>query len=427
MKVNFIEELRWRGMIQDIMPGTEEALLKETCSAYIGFDPTAPSLTVGNLVAIMLLVHFQRAGHKPYVLMGGATGMVGDPSGKSEERKQMSLDTIAHNLDHQKGQFYKFLDFTEGPVKAELLNNFDWFGEFKLLDFLRDVGKHLTLSYMMAKDSVKSRMETGISFTEFSYQLLQGYDFFHLNKNHQVSLQMGGSDQWGNITAGTELIRRMSGGEAYALTSPLLVKADGTKFGKSSEGNVWLDADLTSPYKFYQFWLNTADAEISRSIRYFSFLGRVEIEALEAEHLLAPHLRLLQKTLARELTMRIHGEELYEKAIKSSELLFGGGSAEFLAQLTAEDLYQIFEGLPQFKIQAAGLAEGVEVLELLAVQTTVFPSKGEARKMIDGGGLMINKVKITDAASRIIPANLLASRFLIVQKGKKNYFLLEVV
>ena len=322
---NLIQELQWRGMIQDIMPGTEEALLNRSCSAYIGFDPTAPSLTVGNLVAIMLLVHFQRAGHKPYVLMGGATGMVGDPSGKSEERKQMSLDTIAYNVEYQKKQFYKFLDFGTGDSKAEMLNNFDWFGQIKLLDFLRDVGKHLTLNYMMAKDSVKSRMETGISFTEFSYQLLQGYDFYHLNQQHDVSLQMGGSDQWGNITAGTELIRRMSGAEAFALTSPLLLKADGTKFGKSAEGNVWLDAELTSPYKFYQFWLNSADDEIAKFIRYFSLLSQPEVESLEAEHQNAPHLRILQKTLAKELTVRIHGLQAYQKAIKSAEFLFGGG------------------------------------------------------------------------------------------------------
>lgn len=426
MKVNFIEELRWRGMIQDIMPGTEEALLANTCSAYIGFDPTAPSLTVGNLVAIMLLVHFQRAGHRPYVLMGGATGMVGDPSGKSEERKQMSLDTIAHNLAHQKGQFYKFLDFNEGESKAEMLNNFDWFGEIRLLDFLRDVGKHLTLNYMMAKDSVKSRMETGISFTEFSYQLLQGYDFYHLNQQHGVSLQMGGSDQWGNITAGTELIRRMSGAEAFALTSPLLVKADGTKFGKSAEGNVWLDAGLTSPYKFYQFWLNSADAEIAKFIRYFSLLNRQEIENLEAEHLNAPHLRLLQKTLAKELTVRIHGSEAYDKAIKSADLLFGGGSIEFVQQLTGPDLLQIFEGLPQFKLSADDFKTQPDILDLLAVKTAVFASKSEARKLIEGGGLILNKVKVTAADYRVSSSDLLASKYMIVQKGKKNYFLIEV-
>jgi len=427
MKVNFIEELRWRGMIQDIMPGTEEALLNRSCSAYIGFDPTAPSLTVGNLVAIMLLVHFQRAGHKPFVLMGGATGMVGDPSGKSEERKQMSLDTITHNLEHQKKQFYKFLDFDNGESKAEMLNNFDWFGQIKLLDFLRDVGKHLTLNYMMAKDSVKSRMETGISFTEFSYQLLQGYDFYHLNKQHAVSLQMGGSDQWGNITAGTELIRRMSGAEAFALTSPLLVKADGTKFGKSAEGNVWLDAELTSPYKFYQFWLNSADAEIAKFIRYFSLLNQQEVESLEAEHQNAPHLRLLQKTLAKELTVRIHGLEAYEKAIKSAEFLFGAGSVEFLQALSAADLIQLFEGLPQFQISSAELAIQPDILELLAVKTAVFTSKGEARKLIEGGGLILNKVKLINPAYKISEADLLASRYLVVQKGKKNYFLLEVI
>lgn len=426
MEVNFIEELRWRGMIQDIMPGTEEALMKAPASAYIGFDPTAPSLTVGNLVAIMLLVHFQRAGHKPYVLMGGATGMVGDPSGKSEERKQMSLDTIAENLSHQKEQFLKFLDFEQGEQKAELLNNFDWLGSITLLDFLRDVGKHLTLNYMMAKDSVKSRMETGISFTEFSYQLLQGFDFFHLHKNHNVSLQMGGSDQWGNITAGTELIRRMSGGEAYALTSPLLLKSDGTKFGKSSDGNVWLDAKLTSPYKFYQFWLNSADEEIAKFIRYFSILSRTDIEGLEDLHSQAPHQRLLHKTLARELVIRIHGQEAYEMALKSSDLLFGGGSAEFLMQLEGHELVQIFEGVPHFKIPVSSLADGIDILDLLAVETTVFSSKGEGRKMIDGGGLILNKQKVTNPSMRIDASLLLASRFLIIQKGKKNYYLLEV-
>ena len=426
MSLDFIGELRWRGMIQDIMPGTEDALVKGPIAGYIGFDPTAPSLTVGNLVAIMMLVHFQRSGHKPFVLMGGATGMVGDPSGKSQERNQLSMETIETNLSHQKEQFLKFLDFNEGPSKAELVNNIDWFAEIKLLDFLRDIGKHLTLNYMMAKDSVKSRMDSGISFTEFSYQLLQGYDFYFLNKNRQIILQMGGSDQWGNITAGTELIRRMGGKEAFAITTPLLTKADGTKFGKSTEGNIWLDPQMTSPYKFYQFWMNSSDEDLPKFIRYFSLLSRQEIEELEARHEKSPHERLLQKELARELVERVHGIEAYSKALKASELLFGGGNVDFLQNLDEIEIQQFFEGVPHFFISESKIKEGINILDLLATYTTVFSSKGEARKMIEGGGVSLNKVKLDLVSLLIETQHLLASRYLLIQKGKKNYYLIEI-
>jgi len=422
---NFVEELRWRGMIQDIMPGTEQALLNGKVAGYIGFDPTAPSLTVGNLVAIMLLAHFQRAGHKPVIVMGGATGMIGDPSFKSQERPQMSLETIAINLDRQKSQFLRFLDFDDPANAAEITNNYDWLGEFKLLDFLREAGTHLTINYMIAKDSVKNRMETGLSFTEFSYQLLQGYDFYHLFKHKNVILQMGGSDQWGNITAGTELIRRMAQGEAFALTSPLLLKADGTKFGKSTEGNVWLDASLTSPYQFYQFWLNSSDDEAARYIRYFTFLNRHDIESLETEHAGAPHARVLQRALAKDLTLRIHGEGELNKAISASELLFGEGSLDFLRDCSETDINQIFDSVPSFALTTSLLDDGVDVLTLLSTTTSIFSSKGETRKMIQGGGLSMNKEKLTSPDLIITRGHLLAGRFMVIQKGKKNYYLLS--
>jgi len=423
---NFVEELRWRGMVQDIMPGTEQALLDGKVAGYIGFDPTAPSLTVGNLVAIMLLAHFQRAGHKPVIVMGGATGMIGDPSFKSQERPQMSLETIAINLDRQKSQFLRFLDFDDPANAAEITNNYDWLGEFKLLDFLREAGTHLTINYMIAKDSVKNRMDTGLSFTEFSYQLLQGYDFYHLFKHKKVILQMGGSDQWGNITAGTELIRRMAQGEAFALTSPLLLKADGTKFGKSTEGNVWLDASLTSPYQFYQFWLNSSDDEASRYIRYFTFLNRHDIESLETEHAQSPHARVLQRALAEDLTRRVHSQYDLNKAIRSSELLFGKGSLDFLENLLENDKVLILDhSIPSFDLKLRILDDGVDVLTLLSTKTSVFSSKSETRKMIQGGGLSMNKEKLTSPDLIITREHLLAGQFLVIQKGKKNYYLLS--
>jgi tyrosyl-tRNA synthetase len=425
MMKNFVEELKWRGMVHDIMPGTEELLNKGITAGYIGFDPTASSLTVGNLVQVMILVHFQNAGHKPVALVGGATGMIGDPSGKSEERKLLSEETLLHNQNCVKKQLSKFLSFT-GENAAEVVNNYDWFKDFSFIGFLRDVGKHLTVNYMMSKESVKKRLETGISFTEFSYQLLQGYDYLHLYKTKNCRLQMGGSDQWGNITAGTELIRRMEGGEAFALTTPLLTKADGTKFGKSEGGNIWLDPALTSPYKFYQFWLNSADDDAKKFIRIFTLKTKEEIEALEKEHDAAPHLRILQKALAEEITIRVHSKEDYETAVKASEILFGKSTTEDLESLDESTLLSVFEGVPQVEITRELLTETATVTDLLSVATgnVIFSSKGEARKMITGGGVSINKVKI-DSEQRI-DYKLLQDKYLLVQKGKKNYFLLKV-
>jgi len=412
-------------MVHDIMPGTEELLNKGITAGYIGFDPTASSLTVGNLVQVMILVHFQNAGHKPVALVGGATGMIGDPSGKSEERKLLSEETLLHNQNCVKKQLSKFLSFT-GENAAEVVNNYDWFKDFSFIGFLRDVGKHLTVNYMMSKESVKKRLETGISFTEFSYQLLQGYDYLHLYKTKNCRLQMGGSDQWGNITAGTELIRRMEGGEAFALTTPLLTKADGTKFGKSEGGNIWLDPALTSPYKFYQFWLNSADDDAKKFIRIFTLKTKEEIEALEKEHDAAPHLRILQKALAEEITIRVHSKEDYETAVKASEILFGKSTTEDLESLDESTLLSVFEGVPQVEITRELLTETATVTDLLSVATgnVIFSSKGEARKMITGGGVSINKVKI-DSEQRI-DYKLLQDKYLLVQKGKKNYFLLKV-
>lgn len=423
---NFVEELKWRGMLHDIMPGTEEYLLKNQTTAYVGFDPTASSLTIGNLVTIMMLVHFQHAGHIPMALVGGATGMIGDPSGKSEERNFLSEETLRLNQEGIRNQLTKFLNFDCGANSATLVNNYDWFKGIGFLEFLRDAGKHLTVNYMMAKDSVKTRMETGISYTEFSYQLLQGYDYCHLYKNNNVRLQMGGSDQWGNITSGTELIRRMANGTAFALTTPLLTKADGTKFGKSAGGNVWLDPNLTSPYKFYQFWLNSADEDVSRFIRIFTLLSKEEIEALEAEHAKAPHERLLQKTLAKDITIRVHSQEDYEMAIKASEILFGKSVTEDLQALNEATLLSVFEGIPMIEIAKSVLAEQPTVLDLLSTHTNaeVFPSKGEARKMIQGGGVSINKIKI-NSSEEIVNYPLLLGNYLLVQKGKKNYYLLR--
>jgi len=424
--MNFVEELRWRGMLHDIMPGTEEELNKQMTSGYIGFDPTADSLHVGHLTQIMTLIHFQRAGHKPVALVGGATGMVGDPSGKSAERNLLSEDVLNHNVKCLEEQLKKFLDFNCGPKSAEMVNNYDWFKNFTFLDFIRDVGKHLTVNYMMAKDSVKKRLEgeTGMSFTEFSYQLVQGYDFYYLWKEKNCQVQMGGSDQWGNIVTGTELIRRKAAGNAFAITTQLIKKADGTKFGKTEDGAVWLDPAKTSPYKFYQFWLNTTDSDAKSWIRIFTLKSQAEIEELEKEHELAPHLRILQKALAEEITVRTHSFDALQTALKTSDFLFGNGSLEFLNSLSKDDVLEVFEGLPQFTISKDEFLAGINVTDLLAEKTTVFPSKGEARKMISGGGVSINKEKIADPALILNTENLINGKFLVVQKGKKNYFLI---
>lgn len=424
--MNFVEELRWRGMLQDIMPGTEELLGKEMVKGYIGFDPTADSLGVGNLVQVMMLLHFQKAGHQPIALIGGATGMVGDPSGKSLERNLLDEKTLFYNQQCQANQLKKFLDFdSDAPNKAAIVNNIDWFRSFSFLDFIRDVGKHITVSYMMAKDSVKSRLESGMSFTEFSYQLVQGYDFFYLWKNNGVKLQMGGSDQWGNIVTGTELIRRKDSGEAFALTTPLIKKADGTKFGKTENGNVWLDRNKTSPYKFYQFWLNASDEDAAKYIRIFTLFDKAQIEEWETQHKAAPHLRLLQKTLAKDITTRVHSQKDYDAAVEASEILFGNAATEKLKTLSEEMLLEVMEGVPQSEVALAVFDSTVNVVDLLSEKTSIFPSKGEARKMLQGGGVSINKNKITDANLFISKTDLLNQKYLLVQKGKKNYFLIK--
>jgi len=423
--MNFVEELRWRGMLQDIMPGTEEQLNKELTSGYIGFDPTGDSLHVGHLTQIMTLIHFQRAGHKPVALVGGATGMVGDPSGKSAERNLLDEKTLQHNVSSLQNQLKKFLDFGPEKNQAEMVNNYDWFKDFRFLDFIRDVGKHLTVNYMMAKDSVKKRLEgeTGISFTEFSYQLIQGYDYHYLWKNKNCLIQMGGSDQWGNIVTGTELIRRIDAGTAFGLTTQLIKKTDGTKFGKTEGGAVWLDAGKTSPFKYYQFWLNASDEDAKNWIKIFTLKSQEEIEAIIAEHDLAPHQRIVQKSLAEDITIRTHSKEAYETAIKTTEFLFGNGSLEFLNQLNDKDVLEVFEGIPQFVISKEELASGINAIDLLAASTAVFPSKGEARKMIQGGGVSINKQKIVDTAQLTVD-DLINNKYIIAQRGKKNYFLL---
>jgi tyrosyl-tRNA synthetase len=423
MKQNFVEELRWRGMLHDMMPGTEELLMREMVTAYIGFDPTADSLGVGNLVQIMTLMHFQRAGHKPMALIGGATGMVGDPSGKSAERNLLDLETLRNNQERQKAQLMKFLDFDCGANSAVLTNNYDWFKDFSFLGFIRDAGKHVSINYMLAKDSVKNRLETGMSFTEFSYQLIQGYDFFHLWKNEGVKLQMGGSDQWGNITTGTELIRRMGGGEAFALTTPLIKKADGTKFGKSEGGNIWLDPDRTSPYQFYQFWLNSADADAENYIKIFSLKGREELESLIAQHREAPHLRQLQKALAAEITERVHSNKELENALEASEILFGNATETALRKLDERTLLSVFEGVPQFNVSKTEIENGINIVDFLAQSTQIFPSKGEARKMIQANGVAMNKGKV-DLERTVTAQDLLNGRYILAQKGKKNYYLI---
>lgn len=424
--MNFIEELRWRGMLQDVVPGAEAIMQKEMISGYVGFDPTADSLHMGNMVSVLLLMRLQQAGHKPFALVGGATGMIGDPSGKSQERNLLDEELLRYNVSCIHQQLSKYLDFDKGKNSAEMVNNYDWIKEFSLLQFLRDVGKHLTVNYMMAKDSVQKRLETGLSFTEFSYQLIQGYDFYHLYKNHGVKLQMGGSDQWGNMVTGTELIRRMSGGEAYALTAPLLTKADGSKFGKSEQGNIWIDPVKTSPYKFYQFWLNAGDEEATKLIKIFTFLGKEEIEDMIKKHLEAPHLRILQKRLAEEVTVWIHSKEALNKAVSATEILFGKGTSEELKSLSDEDILDIFEGIPQFDIPKSEIEKGVNALQLVAENTQIFPSKGEARRMFQNNGIMVNKVQVSDQ-TEINTDHLLNGKYILVQKGKKNYNLIRVV
>ncbi|MEP6747347.1 MAG: tyrosine--tRNA ligase [Bacteroidota bacterium] len=424
--MNLIAELRWRGMVQDIMPGTEEQLQREITSAYIGFDPTADSLHIGSLVPILLLVHLQKAGHKPIALVGGATGMVGDPSGKSEERNLLDEETLRHNQEGVKKQLMQYLDFDPAKTNcAEMVNNFDWFKEITFLQFIRDVGKHITVNYMMSKDSVKKRLdgESGMSFTEFTYQLVQGYDFYWLYKNKNAKLQMGGSDQWGNIVTGTELIRRKAGGEAFAFTCPLITKADGGKFGKTEKGNIWLDTSKTSPYQFFQFWLNAADADAEKWIKIFTFLGKDEIEALLERHATNAAARELQKTLAREVTVFVHGEDEYQKAIETTEKLFANQTAP-AESLSQEDLENM-EGVVKFNFAADKINTGMDIVSFLA-ETNIFPSKGEARKMVQAGGVSINRNKI-DAISFIVNSSLLLhQQYLLVQKGKKNYYLVSV-
>lgn len=423
--MNFVEELKWRGILHDIMPGTEDLLKKETVTAYIGFDPTADSLHVGSLAQIMTLLRFQKAGHKPIALIGGATGMVGDPSGKSEERNLLDEEALNKNIAGIKKQLEKFLDFNSGANGAELVNNYDWMKEFSFLTFIREVGKYISVNYMMAKDSVKNRLENGMSFTEFSYQLLQGYDFYHLYKHKNCKLQMGGSDQWGNITTGTELIRRKSGGEAFALTTQLIKKADGSKFGKSESGNIWLDKTKTSPYKFYQFWLNASDADAATYIKYFTLFDKAEVEALEAKHNAAPHERHLQKALAKDITVRVHGEHEFNDAVTATEILFKG-SVEDLAKLDEATFLDVFDGVPMFDISKSELNAGIGVLDFLAEKTKIFPSKGEARKMVQAGGVSVNKQKWEDEKSNLTMGNTLNNKYILVQKGKKNYFLCKV-
>ncbi len=423
--MNFVEELKWRGMLHDIMPGTEDLLSKGMVSGYIGFDPTSDSLGVGNLVQIMTLMHFQKCGHKPIALIGGATGMVGDPSGKSEERNLLSEEILQHNLNCQKKQLEKFLDFNCGENSAEIVNNYDWFKDFTFLDFIRDVGKHISINYMLAKDSVKNRLETGMSFTEFTYQLVQGFDFYYLYHNKNCKIQMGGSDQWGNIVTGTELLRRKSQtADAFALTTPLIKKADGTKFGKTESGNIWLNASKTSAYKFYQFWMNASDEDVKIFICIFSLLSKNEIETLETEHAKAPHERILQKALAKEITIRVHSVVDYESAVEASNILFGNATADAFAKLDENTFLDIFEGVPQFKIAKSEFESGIPILDLLAEKTQIFTSKGEARKMLQAGGVSINKEKTDDINLAINATQLINNKYLVIQKGKKNYYLI---
>ncbi len=430
--MNFIEELKWRGMIHSMMPGTEEQLAKEMTTAYLGIDPTADSLHIGHLCGVMMLRHFQRCGHKPLALVGGATGMIGDPSGKSAERNLLDEATLRHNQEAIKKQLAKFLDFdSDAPNRAELVNNYDWTKDVTFLDFARDIGKHITVNYMMAKDSVQKRLNgearDGLSFTEFTYQLLQGFDFLHLYQDKNCKLQLGGSDQWGNITTGSELIRRKLGGEVYALTCPLITKADGGKFGKTESGNVWLDPRYTSPYKFYQFWLNVSDADAEKYLKIFTFLSREEIEELAKEHEANPGARPLQKRLAKELTVMVHSEKDYEAAVEASQILFSNSAGEALKALDERTLLDIFEGVPRFEVSKSEIEAGIPALDFLAVKTQVFPSKGEARKMIQGGGVSVNKEKLTDPTAVIDASALLGGKYIHVQKGKKNHFLIVAI
>ena len=427
--MNFIEELTWRGMIHQMMPGTEEQLKKEMTTAYLGIDPTADSLHIGHLVGVMMLKHFQRSGHKPIALIGGATGMIGDPSMKSQERKLLDEETLRHNQECIKRQLEKFLDFSsDAPNAAEMVNNYDWIRQFSFLDFIRDVGKHITVNYMMAKDSVKKRLSgesrEGMSFTEFSYQLCQGYDFLHLYKEKNCRLQLGGSDQWGNITTGTELIRRTVGGEAFALTCPLITKADGGKFGKTESGNVWLDPRYTSPYKFYQFWLNVSDADAEKYIKIFTALSKEEIDELVAQQAADPGQRPLQKRLAQEITTMVHSAEDYQMAVEASQILFSNKAQEILHKIDEATLLSVFEGVPTFEVAKSDIEAGISLADLLVEKAQVFPSKGEMRKMAQGGGLLINKEKVADAYAPASAEMLLQGRYIIAQRGKKNYFLL---
>ncbi|WP_314269852.1 tyrosine--tRNA ligase [Capnocytophaga sputigena] len=429
---NFIEELRWRGMIQDIMPETEQHLMEGLRAAYVGIDPTADSLHIGHLVGVMMLRHFQNCGHKPYALVGGATGMIGDPSGKSVERNLLTEEVLAHNIAGIKKQLAKFLDFeSTAPNRAELVNNYDWMKEFLFLSFIRDIGKHITVNYMMAKDSVKKRFDPnentdGMSFTEFSYQLLQGYDFLHLYQEKNLTLQMGGSDQWGNITTGTELIRRIAGGKAYALTCPLITKADGTKFGKSEGGNVWLDPEKTSPYKFYQYWINISDADAERYIKIFTMLSKEEIDALIAQHAEAPHLRLLQNKLAEELTVLVHGREELEKAKKASQILFGNSTSADLRTLDEKTFLEVFDGVPQAEVSAADIAGGLDMIAILSAKTGFISSNSEARRALKENSISVNKEKVGEDY-QIAEKDLVDGKFILLQRGKKNYFIVKKV
>ena len=427
---NFVEELRWRGMIQDIMPGTEEKLLEGPTAAYVGIDPTADSLHIGHMVSIMILKHFQNCGHKPLALVGGATGMIGDPSMKSQERNLLDEQTLSHNVACIKAQLSKFLDFeSDSPNRAELVNNYDWMKGYSFLDFTRDIGKHITVNYMMAKDSVKKRLSSesreGMSFTEFTYQLLQGYDFLYLYEHKGCTLQMGGADQWGNITTGSELIRRILGKEAFALTCPLITKADGGKFGKTEKGNIWLDPQRTSPYQFYQFWLNVSDADAEKYIKIFTMLGKEEIDEAIARHAEAPERRELQKLLAKEVTTMVHGAEEYEKAVAASGMLFGNSTREALKSLDEQTFLDVFGGVPTFEVEASKFPLGV--IDLLASETAVFPSKGECRKMIQAGGVSIDKEKVTDINAQIDSESFIDGKYILAQRGKKNYFLIKVI
>ncbi|MFZ2286255.1 MAG: tyrosine--tRNA ligase [Bacteroidales bacterium] len=430
--MNFVEELRWRGMIHDIMPGTEEFLLKEKSSGYVGFDPTADSLHIGHLVGVMMLKHFQNAGHTPIVLVGGATGMIGDPSGKSEERNLLSEETLRHNQECLKRQFEKFLDFnSSAPNRAVMVNNYDWMKEYSFLGFIRDIGKHITVNYMMTKDSVRKRLDSetgqGMSFTEFSYQLVQGTDYLFLYTNYGCRLQMGGSDQWGNIVTGTELIRRKAGGDAWAITCPLITRSDGQKFGKTESGNVWLDPAKTTPYQFYQFWLNVADDDAGKFIKIFTMLSRNEISDLVSAHRAEPHLRLLQKRLAEEVTVMAHSREDYEAAVEASQILFGKGTTEQLRRMDESTFLAVFEGVPMYDLSSDILASGVTIADLCVVHTTIAESRGELRRLIQGGGVSLNKGRVDSADMKVTAGQLLNNRYLLLQKGKKSYFLIRVI